>query len=208
LAFDIERSGATNQYDTIALGACVVDSNFTCLDTYFCNCYFPKETVFEPRCMEQFWSTKTEILNSFIYTGTKTKLEREKEMIEGFQAFRAKWEEYASVNKLNYYLTSDNNVYDGGFVNELIYKHMPNVLPIPYSAGKQEYETFFESHSMLKGFLLSKNNSNEFGDWGLSDLIYKNKLMNKCPIQQDHNPVNDAYVIAYETQGLLNSFNS
>ena len=84
LAFDIERSGATTEYDTIALGASVVDSNFKELDRYYCNCYFPKETKFEPRCWEQFWSKHLETLDLLVYTGDKTKLEREKEMIFAF----------------------------------------------------------------------------------------------------------------------------
>lgn len=33
LAFDIERSGATDQYDTIAIGASVLNENFIELDS-------------------------------------------------------------------------------------------------------------------------------------------------------------------------------
>ena len=47
LAIDIERSGATFEYDTIAVGACVMNESFEELDRYFCNCYFPEITKFE-----------------------------------------------------------------------------------------------------------------------------------------------------------------
>lgn len=152
LAFDIERSGATGEYETLAIGASVVDNEYKELDRYYCNCYFPKETKFEPRCWDQFWSKNLDALEYIKYTGDKTKTEREREMIEGFQNFRAKWEKYAEDNKQEYYLVSDNNVYDGGFINELIYKYMPETLPIPYYASNKSYESFFESHSMAKGF--------------------------------------------------------
>ena len=94
LSFDIERSGATREYDTLALGASVVDENFQELDRYYCNCYFPTETNFEPRCWNEFWSKNLDVLEYIKYTGDKTKAEREREMIEGFQNFRAKWEKY------------------------------------------------------------------------------------------------------------------
>lgn len=200
LSFDIERSGATTEYDTIALGASVVDAELKELDRYYCNCYFPKETKFEPRCWEQFWSKHLDTLAVLTYTGDKTKLEREKEMIEGFQNFRSKWEKKSQEDKLEYYLTSDNNVYDGGFINDLIYKHMPNTLPIPYHASNQEYEAFFESHSMAKGFLLA-NGIN--ADWGLVDKIRTLYDVPKSTVVHDHNPANDAYTIAFDAQVLF-----
>ena len=193
-AFDIERSGATTAYDTIAIGACVMDSNFNELDRYFCNCYFTKETVFENRCYEQFWSKNLDMLKTFIYYGPNTKKQREKEMIVDFQEFRKKWETFADENKLNFYLVSDNNVYDGGFVNDLICKYTKD-LPIPYTASKQEYESFFETHSMQKGLLLSHGLN---VDWGMSDKIKSLYDVPEYKKFHDHNPANDAYTIAFD----------
>ena len=200
LAFDIERSGATSQYDTIAIGAVVLDSNFKELDRYYMNCYFPGETKFEDRCYTQFWSKNLDVLENLIYTGDLSMATREKEMIAGFQEFRAKWENYARENDIKLYLASDNNVYDGGFINELIYKHMPGALPIPYSASTQEYESFYESHSMIKGFLLA-HDINE--DWGLYDKLKKLYDVPDIPVMHDHNPANDAFTIAFEIQVLF-----
>jgi hypothetical protein len=201
LAFDIERSGATSVYDTIAIGACVLNENYEKLDSYFCNCYFPESTKFEKRCYDEFWSKHLDVLESFVYTGDKTKYAREYEMIRGFQDFRIKWEVYAKENNFELFLCSDNNLYDGGFVNELIYTHLQNVLPIPYTAAKQEYETFFETTSMQKGLLLTHGISI---DWGLFKEIKNLYYVPELAICHDHNPVNDAYTIAFEMMIMLN----
>lgn len=203
LAFDIERSGATFEYDTIGMGAVVMNSNLEELDRYYSNCYFPKETKFEQRCYDQFWIKNMDSLKSLIYYGTKTKSQREKEMIVGFQNFRLKWEKFAEENKLNFYLVCDNNVYDGGFVNYLVNKYTDD-LPIPYSASKQEYETFFETTSMQKGFLLAHGINL---DWGLSNKIKELYDTPECIKFHDHNPANDAHTIAFDMHMLLNIYN-
>jgi hypothetical protein len=200
LAFDIERSGATSDYDTIAIGASIVDNNLCELDRYYCNCYFPSETKFEKRCYEQFWSKNLDTLESLKYSGEKSKAEREKEMIEGFQNFRSKWEKCAKEDKIDYYLVSDNNVYDGNFINELINKYIPSSLPIPYNASDKEYESFFETHSMAKGFLLANGIK---GDWNVMDKIRGIYEIPESKIKHDHNPANDAYTIAHDAQILF-----
>lgn len=199
LAFDIERTGSTTDYDTIAIGAVVIDETYKEIDRYYCNCYFPNETKFEEKCYIEFWSKNLDILKSFEYVGTKTKKEREYEMIKGFQDFRLKYEEYAKNNGYEYYLCSDNNVYDGHFVNELIIKYL-DALPIPYSASTQSYETFFETHSMQKGLLLA-NGINK--DWSLTNEIKKIYDIPECEISHNHNPADDAYTIAHSMNVLL-----
>lgn len=44
LAFDIERSGTTVEYETIAIGASVVDENLKELDNFLYLNYYPIET--------------------------------------------------------------------------------------------------------------------------------------------------------------------
>jgi hypothetical protein len=199
LAFDIERSGASSEYDTIALGASVVDSDMKQLDRYYANCFFPTETKFEPRCYYEFWSKNDELLNSLIYDGALNKNDREKEMIVGFQQFRRKWETYARDNNLKLFLSSDNNVYDGGFVNILITKYTCD-LPIPYSASTREYDVFFETHSMQRGILMASGIDKE---WGLTEAIASIYEVPTCDVKHDHNPANDAYTIAFDTQVLF-----
>jgi hypothetical protein len=203
LAFDIERSGAMRENDTIAIGACVLNSNLEELDRYYCNCYFPKETVFEKRCWDQFWSKNLDTLNFLTYTGEQSKYDREKEMINGFQEFRSKWEKSSKEVNAEYYLVSDNNVYDGGFINDLIYKHIPNTLPLPYNASNQEYDNFFETHSMAKGVLLANGIS---ADWGLFDKIRTIYDIPSHTVTHDHNPANDAHTIAFDAQVLFGIF--
>jgi hypothetical protein len=199
LAFDIERSGATAFYDTIAIGASVVDENFHQLDSLLLNGYVPEATRFEPRCMNEFWSKNMDILNSLKYTGNLSYPERQAEMIKEFQHFRAKWEILCQENDNELYLVSDNNVYDGGFINDMIFKYLPGVLPIPYTASTQSYESFWETDSIAKGIVnLVDPTYNK--SWGFTDRLKSLYELPENKIPHDHNPANDAYCIAYDFQ--------
>lgn len=203
LAFDIERSGCSKEHDTIGIGASVVDYDMNELDSFFFKCYIPGETRFEKRCLDEFWSKNLDILKELEYHGDKTKKDLEFEMITGFQNFRKKWENYADENKKTLVLTSDNKVYDGGFVNQLIFEHLPGTLPIPYSAEKQKYSPFYETHSEQKGLLLlidPKYTKN----WGYSEKILN--MYDGIPQSKkvhSHNPADDAYTIAFDQQVLF-----
>lgn len=201
LAFDIERSGATSEYETIALGASVVDENFKELDKFiFCN-YVPAETKFEPRCWSEFWDKpkNQEVLKTLEYKGTsKTKEERETEMINAFMEFRAKWEKHAKDNGHQLTVYTDNNVYDGGFVNQLMMDRTSK-LPLPYTADSQEYDSFFETHSMLRGVLTVADPTFD-SDWGLSNRIREIYDVPEMKKSHTHNPADDAYTIAFDAQ--------
>ena len=210
LSFDIERSGAMSQYDTIAIGASVLfyDSNnndiissdntniFKELDRFSYGCYNKIWTIFEQRCYDQFWSKNLDILQKIEYKGNlQTKQECEYEMINLFQEFRKKWEKYADDSHYSFVLVSDNKVYDGGFINDLIFKYLKDILPIPYSALKQEYETFIETHSMQIGLLFNHGLNVE---WGTSKKIIELYNVPLCPIIHNNNPTNDAMTIAWD----------
>ena len=200
LAFDIERAGATDQYDTIAIGASVLDENYKELDSLFLPGYFPKETIFQSDCKENFWDKHIKILDTLTYKGTMSYDERQKDMIVRFQEFRCKWETWCLLNNHDLILVSDNCVYDGGFINIMIYKHMTGTLPIPYEAsGKQKYAPFQETGCILQGILkiidpkFKKDRGHKYRIGKLFDLPKKKK-------PNDHNPSNDAYGIAYDWQ--------
>jgi hypothetical protein len=98
LAFDIERSGATDKYDTIAIGASVLDEEFKELDSLLLLGYVENKTQFEPRCWTEFWKQNTDMLNTLKYTGELEYEDMQREMIEQFQAFRSKWELFCKEN--------------------------------------------------------------------------------------------------------------
>jgi len=123
-------------------------------------------------------------------------------MIQEFQSFRARWEKYAKDKQINFLLVSDNNIFDGGFINELIFKHLPTTLPIPYSASTGNYEAFFETHSVQKGFLMAVDPSYQ-DNWGLSNRISELFDIPEPDKKHDHNPANDAFSIAFEQQVLF-----
>jgi len=210
LAFDIERAGATPDYDTIAIGASVVDQDFNKLDEFFVKGLFSGEekTLFEYRCWSEFWSKHPEQISQIKYTGDSPKKVRQAEMIVGFQEFRKKWELYAKKNDYKFELCSDCNVFDGGFINQLIHDHVPEYHPIPYNArpketGDSEYAPFWETTSMQRGLLMSVDP--EFTeDWGLTDRIYELYDITAVDrdIAHDHLPHHDAYTIACDLQIL------
>lgn len=202
LAFDIERSGATDEYDTIAIGASVVDEDYNELASLFLPCYLPNQTVFEQRCWDEFWSKHPDKLSELKYDGDLTKTQREREAIEEFQAFRATWENYADQSGFKYELVADNNVYDGAFINQLLFKYT-NSLPIPYNT-KGKFKAFWETHSEQRGLLMAVDPTYD-KNHGFSKRI--NELYNiTLPSNKvhDHNPANDAYTIACEQQVLNN----
>ena len=204
LAFDIERSGAFNTHDTLAIGAAVVNENFEILDKWQYNGYVKDQTIFEKRCYDEFWSKNLETLESLTYTGElTTKREVQKEMITQFQDFRKKWQEKCDTEKIELYLVTDNSVFDGGFVNQLIFEHLEGTMPIPYNTNGS-YETFFETTSVMKGFALAYGKT---GDWGFKNMLKDIIVFPVCPAEHDHSPANDATTIAFDAQTMLNQFN-
>lgn len=201
LGFDIERSGAGFEHDTIAIGASVVDQDFKELDSLLLLGY-TDDTKFEQRCMDEFWSNHKDVLEKLRYTGNLTHNERQKEMIQEFQEFRKKWETYATENNCVLELVSDNNVYDGGFINRMISDYTGDML-IPYTASTKKYRPFWETHSEQRGLLMVADPSYD-NNWGFSKRIREIYEIPQTTKEHDHMPNNDAYVIAHEQQAMLN----
>jgi len=212
LAFDIERSGATDQFTTIAIGCSVVNEQFEELDRLFLPGYIPRMIGFDPKCWSEFWTNNDKQLELCTYLpgelsryGSNVVPYRQKEMITEFQNFRAKWEAKAKEMGAKLELVSDNNVFDGGFINQMIFTHLPKVLPIPYSASiPQEYGTFYETHSQQRGLLMALKDPTFEGNMGFSKRIFELYDVPPCtiPHHDHHHPCNDAYNIAYDQQVL------
>lgn len=66
----------------------------------------------------------------------------------------------------------------------------------------QEYESFFETTSELKG-LLSIIDPNFKGEWGLFKKLGEHYDFPVLKKQHNHNPSDDAYTIAIEHQVVL-----
>ena len=207
LAFDIEKAGASDKQPIIGIGASVVKTLypkgegeivFAELDRLFLPGYFPGVTLFEPRCWETFWSKNLEQLEQLEYKGDLTPMAREREMIHEFQAFRKKWSHAE--------LVTDNNVFDGGFINDLIFRHTPN-MPLPYTT-EGEYSSFFETFSQQRGLLMAVDPEYvKKSNWGYSDRIKKLYNVPEIDVVHDHNPANDAFTIACDQlilYGIMN----
>jgi hypothetical protein len=200
LAFDIERAGATNTENTIAIGASVVDENLNELDNIFIPGYFKGETKFEDRCWNEFWSKHEDKLEQLKYDGELTQYQREAEMVSQFLEFKLKWEDKAEEEGFRLEVVSDNNVYDGGFINEMIFEHT-DCLPLPYTV-RRKYAPFWETHSMQRGILMIIYPDYD-GDTGFSERINRIYSIPESTVTHDHNPTHDAYTIAREHQVML-----
>lgn len=194
LAFDIETSGPNTNYDVIAIGASVIDSDFKELDSLFLPGYSKKETKFEINC-GMFWKENSKVLDTLVYDGELTYQERQKDIIKKFQEFRLKWEIYAKKHKYQLKLVSDNNVFDGGLLNAMITKHLPDQLPIPFTVRSKKYRGLYETTSMRHALMriLQLNTKKEFFEY-----LEKNVKHPGKKYEHDHNPAHDAYGIAYD----------
>jgi hypothetical protein len=211
LAFDIEKAGPKAEHNVIAIGASVVDQDFNKLDELFVGAYFKDKTEFETLCWEGFWSKNVETLQKLEYNGDNDEETQQQIMIVAFQEFRKKWEYFASQNGYKFELCTDNNIYDGGFVNQMIAKYLNEYNPIPYNArpssdGTPEYAPFWETHSMQRGLLMQVDPTyTQNSDWGYSDRInelYEIPEAIDQNISHDHLPHHDAYTIACDLQIL------
>ena len=208
LAFDIERAGATEEFDTIAIGATVLDSNYVALGSYLSTCYVPGETRFEKKCYDEFWSKHKHILKALENVDTKlSRKEKEKQMITGFVDFVKAWENKAQQQHVQLHRVCDNSPFDVHFINILIYEYYNSTLnPFPYQFNTRQYGSLWETHSMMKGFLLATNNAEKARskNWGFSGIIRKMyPHLPKCAITQDHMPHHDAHVIAHQFIWLM-----
>ncbi len=147
LSFDIERAGPTDQYRTLAIGACVVDAKGRILDRLLATNYRPASTRFDPGTWANFWSKHPAVLARLEYRGPLSVAAQEVSMIEQFQQFRRTWEAKGALQ-----LVSDNLAFDVGFLNRLIERHTDD-LPLPYAATKQpaRWLKILETSSMGNG---------------------------------------------------------
>lgn len=212
-AFDIERTGAKPEHETIAIGVSVVDQNMKLLDSLLLKGYVPRSITneeatmnnapkgFEPRSWVEFWHDKRSHLKK-LESDYKDANLAEKIMIMGFQEFRKKWEHKAEQEDFNLQLCSDNPTYDCHFINKMINTHLPEYHPLPYKARKIEYQSLWDTDSMLRGFLAATDPSYK-KQWGLSDRIRELYNVKTEDIGYDHMPHHDAYNIACDAQILL-----
>ena len=214
LGFDIERSGGLREHHTIGIGASVVDENGKELDSLLLRGHMPSVTNFEKRCYDEFWSKHEDKLAELEYRFTDeherqfvtrevTFAWRQADMIKKFQAFRRKWEANAKDVDLKLELASDNKSYDVCFLNEMIFDYCQDggaELAMPYTASHpQTYSAFSETHSMARGLLMAIDPAFK-GKGGTTARIAELYALKPRARAHTHNPVDDAYGIAYDMQ--------
>lgn len=204
LAFDIERSGGRSEHNTIALGAVIIDETYRKLDTFLFKGYVKGSVNFEDKCWDEFWSKHTNILEGLSAEEKYNDMsECEARMIESFQKFRSGWETTAKQFNATLTLVSDNVIFDGGYVNEMINKYTAD-LPIPYSAarlskGNQKYAGIVDVGDIERGMLMVLDPNNKLPGRKparLESLYNFSKTPIDSTIHHDHTPDNDAYTIA------------
>lgn len=215
LAFDIERTGAKPENETIAIGLSVVDENLRQLDSLLLKGYVQRLVTdedatiynapegFEPRSWVEFWYDKKDYLNQLAVEENVDFHTSQKYMIMGFQEFRKKWELKAENEGFDLEICSDNPVYDCWFINSLICQYLPEYHPLPYKALSVIYQPIWDTDSMLRGLVAAVDGTFK-GPWGLSKHIRKlYNIVVPEKIGYDHLPHHDAYNIACDAQIVL-----
>ncbi len=210
LAFDIERSGPTEKYDTIAIGATVLNSDFRVLGELMETAYSKEETIFDKRCYDEFWSKHISILNQLENTTKLSHAEKQKNMITNFVNFVKAWETEARKQNILLYRVCDNSSFDVHFINILISKYIEGILPFPYELSTNKYGHVWETHSMMKGALLILDPKNgRYKNSGFSKMLSKKfPFLPPCVVQHDHLPNHDAHKIAHDFLCLLHMSNT
>jgi hypothetical protein len=206
LAVDIERSGAKDIHDTMAIGAAVRNLRCEEVGRYTGKAYVPGECTFEARCKEEFWDKHPKALKAvtFDHTLPLSKKDREYIMIFGFHKFRIEWETRAASEGAKLDLVSDNASYDFAFINKLYFEYLPDAMPIPYTASTQKYRRPWDTHCMQRGFLMAVDP--EFlqtHGWGFTKRIEELYDVPDDGVRHDHDPANDASTIAREHAVML-----
>jgi hypothetical protein len=228
LAYDIERTGAPDGCRVIAIGASVIDETFTERDTFLAACFKPNEALFEWRCVHEFWlGTQLQELaqrrsNAEIAAGTNasdtpmhileklaalspgnTQDEAERIAIDGFVAFCIKWETKAREENATLMRCSDNAPFDTTWINKLLAKYRPDILPLPYEFSTGKYARHYDVHQMQLGFLGRQNAELITKYWGCGNAIEALWEVPPKTKQHTHMPDEDAYTIAFDLQVVV-----
>ncbi len=205
LGIDIERSGARGEHDTFCIGAAVRDENAHELDRWVGKAYVPGDCAFEERCKTEFWDNNPEALKACEYKGpSRSKPEREEAMIRGLLSFIEKWERKADEAGLKLDVVSDNAEFDFGFVDDLIFRHVPDAMPLCYRVTDGKYRRTWDTHCVQRGFLLAVDSEFALNNtWGYTKRIEKLYDVPSDSVVHDHEADNDASTIAKENAVLL-----
>lgn len=202
LSYDIERSGPRACDFTVAVGAALMDGlTGAVLHLLFLPGYVPNAFQFEPECWRNFWSSKTHLLEKLRYGGPLNFLQRQAEMIQEFQTFRASCEDQARAQRIDLTLVSDTEMFDKGFLNKLITDYTRD-LPLPYRVSDGQYGTVWNVLSMQRGMLMALD-PGFTRKTGFFRRIQELFVVPQCTFRHDHLPHHDAAYIAFQYWVLL-----
>jgi len=205
IAFDVEAAGARTNYTTFAIGVSVVNEKLDEIESGRWTCYEKESIKFEERCWTEFWANKQNILELLINDDNLTFDDKERNMIQEFVKFVKKWQLDAFQKNYDLFIVSDNKIFDGERINALIMKYFPedDLMPLPYNFNNKEYSSFWETHSMQKGFLMALSSKYIDTNWGFSNEMEQLFTVPSTIRKPTHLPEDDAYTIARDMQILL-----
>lgn len=216
LAVDIERTGASEREQTFAIGASVVNADYTELDSLLLVIWPEGEVQWEERCWNEFWSKNQNILDKLkaVAAMQQTSTKRvglkalEAGMIHDFVEFVAKHQTAAKEQGLELLITTDNAAFDFHWINHLIGKHLQGQCnPLPYRFDNHRYGDVADMSNEMAGMLrvldaAAVNNGMRLHDLGAKHgLVFPHGYMQAMASKQhDHMPDNDAFTIAVKQQ--------
>lgn len=230
LAVDIEGSGETPGCSVLGFGAVCYrpGPDGKLYDSLKMCGYIPGATVFEPRCVKEFWSKHPERLQELVYTGPDTHEQRQAAMIRGFHAFRERCEAAAHAEGRELVLVTDNGVYDLGKLNVMMAAYLtPDTLPMPWGAlpvltaprgapsdvppkAQQRWGAYVETGSALRGVLAATPRSRILSARAiLGDKCTRGRLVEHIyslppgDAVHNHDPLSDAHKIMQDYHVVL-----
>ncbi len=170
LAFNIDRDGPTTNDFTKIIEVVVIDNNY-------------KELDYGLFSLNEDSSIDEDIAK----------------MMEEFIIFVCKWEKNSKDDNIELYRVCDNYKYNVQyFINVDINYSYNNLLPLPYYFSRKEYGQVWDTHSLVKGYLMGRHKDTTKG---LNDFMKKFIPGYKKDVKK--NSVIIAYVFVY----ILNNIN-
>lgn len=210
LAVDIETSGSRPEHSVLAIGAAVLDDQFTTIDTFLYRGYVPDRTKFDARCLRESWSQPEQqaTLKQLVYRG-QVPIERvpvppdevPSDMINRFRQFMGLMEMEAQKAGAKLEVVTDNAGFDLRLLSREIYKYIPDDEGMQFTVTTKKFRPTFETWSQQRGLLMAVDPSFQ-SDYGLTERIDALYDVPKRAVVHDHLPHHGAYSIAFDQQVL------
>lgn len=192
LAVDIEASGSSKSRNGIvSIGASLQNSNSTELASFQINLALADDKAYDEKCLTEFWH-KYPAMYNFVQENAIAPAQAINKFTNFINQIEQTYNQHGQLQ-----VVSDNPRFDIAWLNDYIDQYTA-CYTLDYNMFG-EFRFIWDVNSMMK-VLLAITKQNNTANWGFADrLNFRSKWI------ADHNPLNDARVIAdYYNQTVKN----